>query len=279
MSTRAAQSLLGWYATNRRDLPWRGRREPYAIWVAEVMLQQTRVEAARGYFQRWMRRFPTVRSLAKAREQEVLVAWEGLGYYARALKIRRAAQVVMAEHGGKIPRSVPGLLALPGVGPYTAAAVAALAFGQDEVALDGNLRRVISRVIDLDLDPRTPAGEARLLRWARRHLPPGKASEFNQALMDLGAAICLPRGPRCGACPLRSACRARARGRPESRPVRSGRRPVPRQDRHGRGDSTPWARSDRAAAARKPAGRAMGISRGQVRHRRNGSRLPATRVA
>lgn len=229
MPTQAAQALLGWYAENRRDLPWRRRRDPYAIWIAEVMLQQTRVEAARGTFDRWLRRFPSLRRLAASTEGEVLTAWEGLGYYSRALRLRQAARAIVGDHAGRLPQTREALLALPGVGPYTAAAIAALAFGQDEVALDGNLRRVISRLIDLDLDPRTAAGEARLLRWARRHLPAGKASEFNQALMDLGAGVCLPRRPRCGACPLRQGCRARASGRQESRPVRSGRRPVPRR--------------------------------------------------
>lgn len=229
MPTRIAAALLDWYAENRRDLPWRRTRDPYAIWVSEVMLQQTRVEAVTPYYRRWLRRFPTVRRLARARSGSVLAAWEGLGYYRRALQLRRAAQVVVREHDGRLPRSAAQLRRLPGFGAYTAAAVAAFAFGEDEVALDGNLRRVLSRLTDLEVDPRTPEGEARLMRWARRNLPPGKASAFNQALMDLGAQVCLPRHPRCAACPLRRFCRARIRGVQEQRPVRARKRTAPQR--------------------------------------------------
>ena len=225
MPTRLASALLAWYATNQRHLPWRRTRDPYAIWVSEVMLQQTRVDTVVPYYRRWLRRFPTVRRLARARPQEVLAAWEGLGYYRRALQLRRTAHVVVGKYGAKIPRSIEDLRRLPGVGAYTAAAVAAFAFGADEIALDGNLRRVLARLIDLPVDPRTPDGEARLLRYARRHLPSGEASAFNQALMDLGAHVCLPRRPRCDECPVRRTCRARIRGVQETRPVR-GRRPA-----------------------------------------------------
>jgi A/G-specific adenine glycosylase len=229
MTTRLASALLTWYAKNRRDLPWRRRRDPYAIWISEVMLQQTRVETVVPYYRRWMQRFPNVQRLARARPQQVLAVWEGLGYYRRALQLRRAAQVVVQGHGGRLPQSVAELRQLPGIGPYTAAAIAAFAFGQDEVALDGNLRRVLARLIDLPIDPRTPEGEARLLRYARRHLPRGEASVFNQALMDLAAQVCLPRRPRCDACPLRRMCRARIRGVQEARPVRGRATPAPQR--------------------------------------------------
>ena len=227
MPTRLASDLLAWYAKNQRHLPWRRTRDPYAIWISEVMLQQTRVETVVPFYRRWLRRFPTVTRLARARPQEVLAAWEGLGYYRRSLQLRRTAQIVVREHGGKLPRSVADLRRLPGIGPYTAAALAAFAFGEDEIALDGNLRRVLARLIDLPVDPRTPDGEARLLRHARRHLPSGKASAFNQALMDLAAQVCLPRHPQCQICPLRWTCLARIRGVQEARPVRAQTSPAP----------------------------------------------------
>ena len=224
-----ASALLRWYAAHQRDLPWRGRRDPYAILVSEVMLQQTRVEAVVPYYRRWMRRFPTMARLAGARPSQVLAAWEGLGYYRRALQLHRTARAVMRQSGGRLPHSVKELRGLPGLGPYTAAAVASIAFGADEIALDGNLRRVLARLSDLALDPRTTEGEARLLRYARRHLPRGRAAAFNQGLMDLGAGVCLPRQPRCAVCPLKGFCRARQRGVQEARPVRIGRRPPPRR--------------------------------------------------
>jgi A/G-specific adenine glycosylase len=229
MPTRLASDLLAWYAKHQRQLPWRRTRDPYAIWVSEIMLQQTRVETVAPYYRRWLRRFPTVERLARARAQGVLAAWEGLGYYRRALQLRRTAQAVVRDYGGILPRSVEQLRQLPGIGPYTAAAVAAFAFGADEIALDGNLRRVLARLIDLPVDPRTPQGEARLLRYARRHLPQGEASAFNQALMDLGAQVCLPRRPQCEICPLRWTCRARIRGVQEERPVHAKRAPAPQR--------------------------------------------------
>jgi len=254
MPTRMATALLSWYAAHRRDLPWRATRNAYAILVSEVMLQQTRVETVLPYYRRWMRRFPTVERLARARPQGVLAAWEGLGYYRRALQLRRTAQVVVRDRGGKLPRSAEGLRELAGVGPYTAAAVAAFAYGVDEIALDGNLRRVFARLMDLPVDPRTPQGEARLLRYARRHLPHGKASAFNQSLMDLGAQLCLPRRPRCDACPVRRMCRARMHGVQEARPVRARRLPAPQRiatagviRRHGR-----------VLIGRRPEGRLLG---------------------
>jgi A/G-specific adenine glycosylase len=229
VATRLASDLLEWYATARRRLPWRRTRDPYAIWISEVMLQQTRVETVVPYYRRWLRRFPTLARLARARSQQVLAAWEGLGYYRRALQLRRTAQIAVRDHGGKLPRSVEELRQLPGIGPYSAAAVAAFAFGKDEIALDGNLRRVLARLIDLPIDPRAPQGEARVLRYARRHLPRGRASAFNQALMDLGAQVCLPRRPHCEVCPLQRLCRAKIRGVQEDRPVRARKAPPPQR--------------------------------------------------
>ncbi|HSR47284.1 MAG TPA: A/G-specific adenine glycosylase [Anaerolineales bacterium] len=227
MATRTATTLLDWYGKNQRDLPWRRTQDPYPIWVAEIMLQQTRVETAVPYYTAWLARFPTIEALAKATEDQVLRQWEGLGYYRRALNLRKAARIVKTEHGGRLPENADELAHLPGIGRYTAAAIAAFAFGRDEIALDGNLRRVLARLIDLDLEVRSPEGEAQLMAFARRHLPRGRASDFNQALMDLGAMVCLPRLPRCTACPVRRTCRARQRGVQEQRPVRRRRGPPP----------------------------------------------------
>lgn len=228
MSTPLAQSLLAWYAEHGRQLPWRRTEDPYALWVAEVMLQQTRVDSVVQYYARWMARFPTLSSLAAADRQEVLRFWEGLGYYRRAHQLHRAAQEVVARHGGQLPRTMDELLALPGIGRYTAGALAAIAFGADELALDGNLRRVLSRLFDLPLDPTSAQGERRLRAGALAHMPPGQASAFNQALMDLGATVCLPRRPRCERCPLAAHCLARQRGRQLERPVRKARKALPR---------------------------------------------------
>jgi A/G-specific adenine glycosylase len=219
--------LLDWYTVNARSLPWRGHSDPYAVWVSEIMLQQTRVESVIPYFERWMSRFPTLAALAQADQQDVLAVWEGLGYYSRARNLQRAAQVVIAEYAGCLPADVPELCRLPGIGRYTAAAIASIAFGADEAALDGNIRRVLARFFDVSEPARGPQGERRLWELARQHLPPGKAGDYNQALMDLGASICLPRQPRCPDCPLREDCAAYRLGVQEQRPVLPARPAVP----------------------------------------------------
>ncbi len=219
---RFAPRLLNWYRQNKRILPWRDSPDPYAVWVSEIMLQQTRVETVIPYFQRWMTRFPTVEALAAASEEEILALWEGLGYYSRARNLRRAAQQVVEEHGGALPSEMRALRALPGIGRYTAAAIASMAFGRDEPALDGNIRRVYSRLFAL------PApSEAELWSLAEEHLPKGDAGDFNQALMDLGAAICTPRAPACADCPLREFCLAYQQGEPENFPRPKAKKKVP----------------------------------------------------
>jgi A/G-specific adenine glycosylase len=220
-------NLLAWYEEQRRDLPWRGVHDPYITWVSEIMLQQTRVETVIPYFMRWMDSFPDVYSLAQADRQEVLSHWEGLGYYRRAHNLHRAAQIIVEEHGGTIPKDIKTLKSLPGIGDYTAAAIAALAFDQDVVALDGNLRRVLTRLFDRTENPRTSHGERVLRELGLQLLPSGSASNFNQALMDLGATICTPRSPTCDICPLQSHCLAYLRGVQEQRPVTVPREPVP----------------------------------------------------
>jgi A/G-specific adenine glycosylase len=191
------------------------------------MLQQTRVETVVPYFERWMRLFPTVQALADASEQEVLHAWEGLGYYSRARNLRKAARVILDEYGGRLPESVGELLRLPGIGKYTAGAIASIAFGADEPALDGNLKRVYARLFDVTEAVDTPRGEKLLWEIARQHLPKGRAGDFNQALMDLGAAICLPKNPRCLLCPLMDLCKARQNGVQELRPLKKPKRVAP----------------------------------------------------
>jgi A/G-specific adenine glycosylase len=211
--------LLAWYAQHARVLPWRGNCNPYAIWVSEIMLQQTRVETVIPYFEHWMERFPSLTSLAQASQKDVLMAWEGLGYYGRARNLHRAAQIVVREMNGELPRDPQALSRLPGVGRYTAGAIASLAFGVDAPALDGNIRRVLARVFNLTEPARSPSGERRLWELAAGHLPPGRAGDYNQALMDLGATICTPRAPNCPGCPVSRYCQARALGVQEERPV------------------------------------------------------------
>ncbi len=227
MISPLAERLLKWYATHARRLPWREHPDPYRVWVSEVMLQQTQVEAVLPYFNRWMERFPDIESLSKASLQEVLAVWEGLGYYSRARHLHQAAQVISARYSGQIPRDVAQLRKLPGVGRYTAGAIASIAFGLDEPALDGNVRRVLARVFNVQESARSPSGERRLWGLAAEHLPPGRAGEYNQALMDLGATVCTPRSPSCEACPLRDMCQAYALGVQAERPVLTRRARLP----------------------------------------------------
>jgi A/G-specific adenine glycosylase len=219
--------LLEWYAKNARVLPWRGHPDPYAVWVSEIMLQQTRVETVIPYFYRWMERFPSVGVLARASEQEVLAVWEGLGYYGRARNMHRAAKMMEADYGGQIPSHPASLQRLPGIGRSTAAAIASISFGVEVAALDGNIRRVLARVFNV-IDPlNTAKSEALLWELAYGHLPAGQAGDYNQALMDLGATVCTPRQPRCDVCPLQELCQAYVLGVQEERPVRAVRPALP----------------------------------------------------
>ena len=222
-----AAPLLEWYRQHARSLPWRGSPDPYAVWVSEIMLQQTRVETVIPYFERWMERFPSIDKLASASQQEVLSAWEGLGYYSRARNLHRAAQIVLRSLGGMLPADLRSLVNLPGIGRYTAGAIASMAFGLDEATLDGNVRRVLARVFDVDIPARSPAGERLLWELAAAHLPPGRAGDYNQSLMDLGASVCLPRAPDCSRCPLADICQARRHGVQEQRPVIQPKSAVP----------------------------------------------------
>jgi len=211
-------ALLGWYARRRRNLPWRSTRDPYCIWVSEIMLQQTRVQSVVAYYERWIQRFPSVETLASADGEDVLRAWEGLGYYSRARNLQRAAQQLVAEHGGHLPRSITALRALPGIGPYSAGAIASIAFDADEPVVDGNVIRVLTRLFALPGNPQRGPLRGHLWLLARHLLPPGKAADFNQALMELGATVCTPRGARCAECPVAGHCRALAQERVDALP-------------------------------------------------------------
>jgi len=204
--------LLAWYARHARDLPWRRSRDPYRVWISEIMLQQTQVATVCDYFARFVREFPTVRALAAADETQVLRAWEGLGYYRRARQLHAAAQQIVAEHGGRLPASAHDLEQLPGIGRYTAGAIASIAFDQRAAILEANTIRMLSRLIGYRGDPRSTAGERVLWHVAESVLPQKYASQLNQALMELGSLVCTPSEPKCDQCPLSSLCAAYATG-------------------------------------------------------------------
>jgi A/G-specific adenine glycosylase len=222
-----SRKLLAWYGRHKRALPWRDVHDPYRIWISEIMLQQTQVDTVIPYYQRWLARFPNIRALAAAPLNDVLAIWEGLGYYSRARNLHRAAQRVAADLGGMLPQTVAGLLDLPGIGPYTAGAIASIAFGVDAPALDGNVKRVLARVFDIQSDVKSPAGARALWALAAGLVPHGRAGDYNQALMDLGATVCTPRAPGCDTCPLRELCMARRLGVQLQRPVMPACRPRP----------------------------------------------------
>jgi A/G-specific adenine glycosylase len=219
--------LLTWYEKHQRDLPWRRTRDPYRIWISEMLLQQTQVATVIPYYERFIARFPTVEALAAAPLDDVLKTWEGAGYYARARNLHRAAQEIVQTHGGKFPRTVEALLELPGIGRYTAGAIASIAFNRDAPVLDGNVIRVLCRYFGLRGDPRTNATRAELWKIAEDLIPTGRARDFNQALMDLGATVCLPRNPRCALCPVRRGCTANKLGLQNELPTKRAKRELP----------------------------------------------------
>ncbi len=237
-----ARRLLDWYPHHgRKDLPWKRTRDPYAIWVSEIMLQQTQVSTVIPYFERFIARFPDVATLARAELDEVLECWSGLGYYARARNLHRAADVVVAHHGARLPGEFHAMRALPGVGASTAAAVLAFAFGKRHVILDGNVKRVLARYHAIADPPGARATQARLWQLADRHTPHRQVRDYTQAIMDLGATVCR-RQPDCARCPVRRGCRAFAEGSPQAYPRLARARPLPLRstamliisDRHGR---------------------------------------------
>ncbi|NPA26071.1 MAG: A/G-specific adenine glycosylase [Chloroflexi bacterium] len=247
-------ALLQWYAQHARSFPWREHPTPYAVLVSEFMLQQTRTETVREYFTRWMARFPDLASLAQADEADVLRLWEGLGYYRRARQLHQTAQRIMTEHQGRIPDDPAQLQRLPGIGPYTAAAIAAIAYNRPVLALDGNLKRVLARFFGVDHPIQTPRAARELRERAEPAIPAGQSAAFNQALMDLGAQVCTPRQPRCEACPLRPWCRAFHEGKQHEWPRRQPRKAIP----HYLVVAGVWQRGDQVFLAQRPADAMLG---------------------
>ena len=213
------EPLLLWFRRTARDLPWRRTYDPYHVWISEIMLQQTQMDRGVVYFQRWIARFPSVRAVAEADQQEILKYWEGLGYYARARNLHKAAKVIADQFNGQVPCDYQQLLTLPGIGPYTAAAIASVAGNQDVAVVDANVTRVYARFFDIDLPVKESLTQKRIATMARELLPSGKARLYNQALMDLGGLVCLPKNPRCEVCPVASLCRGKQAGAIAERPV------------------------------------------------------------
>jgi A/G-specific adenine glycosylase len=222
--------LLAWWDHNQADLPWRRSKDPYAIWVSEIMLQQTQIATVIPYFERWMTRFPTVQALAEASLDEVLKLWEGLGYYSRARNLHAAAQTVMMEWNGRLPQTVTELMKMKGIGRYTAGAIASIAFDKAVPVLDGNVIRVLSRLTDLPDDVTQTATKNNLWQLAGELVPSHRSGDFNQAIMELGQQLCQPAKPHCVLCPLAVHCLARQRGTQLERPVRPPRKRIPHYD-------------------------------------------------
>ncbi|MFY0546001.1 A/G-specific adenine glycosylase [Brevibacillus sp. H7] len=220
-----SRDLLAWYDSQKRDLPWRINRDPYRVWVSEIMLQQTRVETVKPYYRNFMEKFPTVEALAEAPEEEVLKAWEGLGYYSRARNLQAAAREVQAKYGGIVPDTPEEIATLKGIGPYTAGAILSIAYEKPEPAVDGNVMRVFSRLLYMEDDIAKPSTRIKFEHLVRQTIPHGRAGDFNQALMELGALICLPRNPQCLTCPVFDYCLARREGVQEELPVKGKAKP------------------------------------------------------
>ncbi len=219
--------LLPWFAQNKRSMPWRSNRTPYRVWISELMLQQTRVDQATPYFHRFMKRFPSLRSLAAASQEDVLKMWEGLGYYSRARNLHKAAQLIATEYKGRFPSTAEEIIKLPGVGAYTAAAIGSLAFNLDLAVLDGNVIRVLTRLFADGRDARSVKTKNELQQLADRLLVKGRAGDFNEAMMELGATVCLPKNPDCAACPLARCCLAGQAGNPLDYPKKAPKKKVP----------------------------------------------------
>lgn len=229
-ATAIRRDLLAWYRREARDLPWRQTDDPYLIWLSEVILQQTRVDQGMPYYLRFVERFPTVQELAAAHLDDVLKLWEGLGYYTRARNLHKAARAVVEDYGGEMPREAAVLQMLPGIGRYTAAAVASIAFGERVAVVDGNVKRVLSRLFDEERSIDDREVEAILWEQAQTLLPQRDPGDFNQAMMELGARLCVPKTPRCEECPVAGSCEGLRAGVAAARPVRTKKKAIPRKD-------------------------------------------------
>ncbi len=246
---RTRKPLLDWYRANKRAMPWREISDPYAIWISEAMLQQTRVETVIPYWERFLDLFPDVHALATADSDDVLRAWAGLGYYSRARNLQAAARLIDEQHGGRLPDDAKTLQTLPGIGRYTAGAVASIAFDRPEPVLDGNVKRVLTRLLGIREDIGKPATIERLWKEAGALVQGPHPGDLNQALMELGATICTPRTPRCADCPVSKFCDARAAGDAESLPIKARKKPARRVE----AVAALVVRRGKALAVRRPA--------------------------
>lgn len=219
------EDFLNWYEENRRNLPWRENHDPYRIWISEIMLQQTRVVTVIDYFYRFMAAFPDIATLAGAPEEQLLKMWEGLGYYSRVRNIQAAAKEIVEKYNGQMPTTLPEIASLKGIGPYTAGAIASIAFGLPEPAIDGNVMRVVSRLFEIEEDIAKPASRKVFDQAMRQILPESAPGDFNQAMMDLGSSICTPTNPQCASCPLQQYCLAYQNGQQENYPVKTKKQP------------------------------------------------------
>ena len=215
------RSVLAWYDSGHRDLPWRRTKDAYRIWISEIMLQQTRAETVISYYERFLARYPTVRDLAQAPQEELLKSWEGLGYYSRARNLQKAAQIIVSQYGGELPTSVEALRALPGIGHYTAGAIASIAYGIPAAAVDGNVERVICRHDAITQTVGTPQARRLIEARAQELVPPDRPGAFANAMMEMGATVCMPKSPACLICPVRESCRGRALGIELELPVKA----------------------------------------------------------
>jgi A/G-specific adenine glycosylase len=211
--------ILVWFQEHARDLPWRTTYSPYHVWISEIMLQQTQMDRVIDYFNRWIARFPTIADVASADEEDVLKLWEGLGYYTRARNIMRTATILMKDHSGEMPAEYDTLLRMPGIGNYTAGAIMSIAFNEEYPLVDANIERIFARLFNLDKPVKEKKTHAFIWRKAEELLPQGRAREFNQALMELGALVCISRNPRCSICPIRNECQAFSLDVVSKRPV------------------------------------------------------------
>ncbi len=248
------KKLLAWFEKNKRPLPWRKRYRPYEVWISEIMLQQTQMETVLPYYERWMKAFPTLEALADAPEEKVLKAWQGLGYYSRARNLRETARRIVENFAGKFPSDFDSILSLKGIGPYTAGAIASIAFNQDKPIVDGNVLRVLSRLFAIQDPVDSAAGRAKFWALEESLIPKGRARDFNQALMEHGALVCTPKNPKCPSCPVNADCRAFREGKQEAFPVKGARKKTVRVA----AGALVWKRGADFFLHRRPAGAIMG---------------------